>query len=72
MTVIKSFLELHAQVTVITDKRCCQIKPKSDELPEISPMAVMKDRSLLSSHVTDITDIFPKVNIFPVFCYSHS
>ena len=72
MTVTKSFLELQAQVTVITDKRCCQIKPKSDELPEISPMAVMKDRSLLSSHVTVITDIFPKDNIFAVFCYSHS
>ena len=72
MTVLKSFLELHALVTVITDKRCCQIKPKSDELPEVSPMTVMKDRSLLSSHVTVITDIFPKHNNFAVFWYSHS
>ena len=71
MTVSKSFLELYAQVTVITDIRCCQMKPKSDGLPEISPMAVMKESVLFSSHVTVISDISPKDRIFSTFCYSH-
>ena len=71
MTVSKSFLELYAQVTVITDIRCCQMKPKSDGLPEISPMAVMKESVLFSSHVTVISDISPKDRIFSTFRYSH-
>ena len=71
MTVSKSFLEFYAQVTVITDIRCCQMKPKSDGLPEISAMAVMKESSLFSSHVTVISDISLKEENFTVFCYSH-
>ena len=33
------------------------MKMKSDGLPEISPMAVMKESSLFNSHVTVISDI---------------
>jgi hypothetical protein len=47
------------------------MKPKSDGLPEISAMAVMKESSLFSSHVTVISDISLKEENFTVFCYSH-
>ena len=67
MTVRKLFLELYAKVTVITDIKCCQINLKSDGLPEISPMAVMKGSSLFNSHVTVISDISIKIKFLQSF-----